>query len=55
MYQALLADARFHELLLVCDRDLACRVRAATLYQRLAAIAATGRIVKSTDGYRLAD
>jgi AAA domain len=31
-----------------------CRVRAATLYQRLAALTATGRVVKSGDGgYRL--
>lgn len=28
MYQALLADARFHRLLLVCDHDLAASVRA---------------------------
>jgi hypothetical protein len=28
LYQALLADARFHELLLVCDRDLAAAARA---------------------------
>jgi AAA domain len=31
-----------------------CRVRTATLYQRLAALTADGRLVKSTDGYRLA-
>jgi AAA domain len=32
-----------------------CRVRAATLYERLAALAASGRIVKASDGgYRLA-
>ena len=32
-----------------------CRVRAATLYERLAALAASGRIVKAGDGgYRLA-
>ena len=30
-----------------------CRVRAATLYERLAALAATGRVVKADDGYRL--
>jgi len=28
LYQALLADARFHELLLVCDRDLVAAARA---------------------------
>ncbi len=31
-----------------------CRVRAATLYQGLAALTAAGRIVKMDDGYRLA-
>ncbi len=31
-----------------------CRVRTATLYARLAAMTATGRIVKTGDGYRLA-
>jgi hypothetical protein len=31
-----------------------CRVRAATLYQRLAALAAADRIVKTDTGYRLA-
>jgi RecA-family ATPase len=31
-----------------------CRVRTATLYQSLAAMTATGRIVKSADGYHLA-
>lgn len=30
-----------------------CRVRAATLYERLAALAANGRVVKAEDGYRL--
>ena len=30
-----------------------CRVRAATLYERLAALAEGGRIVKAGDGYRL--
>jgi hypothetical protein len=30
-----------------------CRVRTATLYERLAALTATGRIVKAGDGYRL--
>jgi hypothetical protein len=32
----------------------ACRIRATTLYERLAAMATDGRIVKSADGYRLA-
>jgi RecA-family ATPase len=36
------------------DLRAACRIRAATLYERLAEMAATGRIVKSEDGYRLA-
>lgn len=31
-----------------------CRVRTATLYERLAAMTAAGCIIKSTDGYRLA-
>jgi len=31
-----------------------CRVRAATLYQELAALTAAGRIVKMDNGYRLA-
>jgi hypothetical protein len=31
-----------------------CRVRAATLYQRLAALSAADRIVKTDTGYRLA-
>jgi hypothetical protein len=31
-----------------------CRVRAATLYQGLAALTAAGRIVTMDDGYRLA-
>jgi hypothetical protein len=30
-----------------------CRVRTATLYERLAAMAATGRLLKSDEGYRL--
>jgi hypothetical protein len=30
-----------------------CRVRTATLYQRLAAMTADGRIVKSAEGYQL--
>jgi hypothetical protein len=32
-----------------------CRVRATTLYQRLAVLADNGRVVKTDDGYRLAD
>lgn len=32
----------------------ACRVRNATLYERLAALTATGRLVRAADGYRLA-
>src|SRR5580658_6195693 len=32
-----------------------CRVRATTLYERLAMLADTGRVVKTDDGYRLAD
>jgi hypothetical protein len=31
-----------------------CRLRTATLYERLAAMTATGRVIKSSDGYRLA-
>jgi AAA domain len=36
------------------DLRAACRIRAATLYERLAAMATDGRIIKSADGYRLA-
>jgi AAA domain len=32
-----------------------CRVRATTLYERLAVLAETGRVVKTDDGYRLID
>ena len=32
-----------------------CRVRATTLYERLAVLAETGRVVKTDHGYRLAD
>jgi len=35
------------------DLRACCRVRAATLYQRLAVLIATGRIAKTDDGYRL--
>jgi hypothetical protein len=31
-----------------------CRVRTATLYERLAALIAAGRLAKSDEGYRLA-
>ncbi len=31
-----------------------CRVRKATLYERLTALTGTGRLVRGTDGYRLA-
>jgi hypothetical protein len=30
-----------------------CRVRAATLYERLAALTAAGRVAKTDEGYRL--
>ena len=36
------------------DLRASCRVRATTLYERLAAMIAAGTIVKSADGYRLA-
>jgi hypothetical protein len=36
------------------DLRALCRLRTATLYQRLAAMTAAGRILKSTDGYHLA-
>jgi hypothetical protein len=36
------------------DLRAICRVRTATLYERLAALTATGLIVRSDDGYRLA-
>ena len=35
------------------DLRALCRVRSATLYERLAAMATAGRIIKSSDGYRL--
>ena len=31
-----------------------CRIRAATLYERLAALSDAGRVVKTDEGYRLA-
>ena len=36
------------------DLRALCRVRTATLYERLAAMTSTGRIIKSGDGYHLA-
>jgi len=36
------------------DLRAICRVRTATLYERLAAMTTTGRIIKSAEGYRLA-
>ncbi len=36
------------------DLRAACRVRNATLYARLAALAAEGRVTRSGDGYCLA-
>jgi hypothetical protein len=36
------------------DLRACCRVRATTLYERLAVLADTGRVVKTHDGYRLA-
>ena len=54
-------DERITSALADADRPLPfaelrarCRVRAATLYERLAALAAAGRLVKTDDGYRLA-
>ena len=35
------------------DLRARCRLRAATLYERLAAMTTTGRVVKSSDGYQL--
>jgi AAA domain len=43
-----------HRTLLFAELRSHCRVRAATLYQRLAALAAAGRVIKADDGYRLA-
>ncbi len=39
----------------LADLRQRCRVRAATLYERLPALSAAGRIAKTGDGYRLAD
>ena len=49
---AALADA--HRTLPFAELRLHCRVPAATLYERLAALAAAGRVIKANDGYRLA-
>ena len=49
-----LADACPGALSVAALRSL-CRVRNATLYQRLAALCSQGVLVKSTAGYRLAD
>ena len=37
------------------DLRALCRVRTATLYERLAAMTSTGRVIKSDEGYHLAD
>ena len=50
---AALAEAR--EPLPFADLRARCRVRAATLHERVGLLAAAGRIVKTADGYRLAD
>jgi AAA domain-containing protein len=49
---AALAEA--HRTLAFAELRTHCRVRAATLYQRLAALSAAGRVIKAVDGYRLA-
>jgi len=36
------------------DLRALCRVRTATLYERLAAMTSTGRVIKSDNGYHLA-
>jgi hypothetical protein len=53
-------DERITTVLAEADRPLPfselcaqCRVRTATLYERLAALAADNRLVKSDQGYRL--
>jgi len=35
------------------DLRARCRVRAATLHERIGVLAAAGRVVKTADGYRL--
>ena len=37
------------------DLRARCRVRASTLHERIGRLAAAGRIVKTADGYRLAE
>ena len=49
---AALAEAK--EPLPFADLRARCRVRAATLHERVGLLAAAGRIVKTADGYRLA-
>jgi RecA-family ATPase len=49
---AALADA--HRTLPFAELRSHCRVGAATLYQRLAALTSAGRVIKACDGYRLA-
>jgi hypothetical protein len=48
-----LAEAQ--EALPFADLRAKCRVRAATLHQRIGLLAAAGRIVKTADGYRLTE
>jgi hypothetical protein len=50
---AALAEAR--EPLPFADLRARCRVRAATLHERIGLLAAAGRIVKTVDGYQLAN
>jgi hypothetical protein len=49
-----IADALNDRPQLFAELRTLCRIRTATLYQRLAAMTADGRIVKSAEGYRLA-
>ena len=49
---AALAEAE--EPLPFADLRARCRVRAATLHERVGLLAAAGRIIKTADGYRLA-
>ena len=48
---AVLADA--DRLLPFIELRALCRVRTATLYERLAVLTADGRVAKIDDGYRL--
>ena len=50
---AALVEAR--EPLPFADLRARCRVRAATLHERVGLLAAAGRIVKTVDGYQLAN